>query len=237
MSVGRRVARLDGHREAEDHRVRGFEIVRVAFDANERTDTRAKLVGIERFAEEVVGAGLDAANAIARIAQRGHEDHRNQPRRRVLLQLPTGLEPVEPRHHHIEQDQIGVVPLDLGERRLAVVGRGNHVPLRPEHRLREAHVSLDIIRRGRDRIGRVKAVLWMCYSANPKAPISPIYRTDVVDCVVSETPTRSRVRGHAELVECAAKLGGNGVRVAILNLPPLEHVHQRAVTEERNRWR
>jgi len=80
MAVGPEIARLHHHREAENHRVGRFEVVGIALDAYERAHARAELVRVERLADEVVCARVNAADAIARVSQRGHEHDRNQPR-------------------------------------------------------------------------------------------------------------------------------------------------------------
>ena len=52
---------------------------------------------------------------------------------------------VEARHHHVEQDQVGLVRFDDLECRNAVA-RGEHVvPTRREHRLEQADVLGDVV--------------------------------------------------------------------------------------------
>ena len=82
VALGVAVARLDGQRQAEDHRLGGVEIVGVALDPHQRAHARAQLVRVERLGDEVVGAGLEALDPVLGLMQRGDEHDRDQPGRR-----------------------------------------------------------------------------------------------------------------------------------------------------------
>ena len=68
---------------------------------------------VDRLGEEIVGSGFEAAQPVGDVAERGHHDDRDIGGARVGLQPAAHLEPVHPRHHHIEQDDVG--QLGIGE--------------------------------------------------------------------------------------------------------------------------
>ena len=76
----------------------------------ERAQAREQLVERERLRQVVVGACVEAGDAVGHFATRGeHED-----RDRVLggAELPADVEPVGRRHHHVEHGGIRLVTLD-----------------------------------------------------------------------------------------------------------------------------
>ena len=94
---------------------------------------------VERLRDEVVGAGLDRLRLLLADARRDH-DHRQH--RGLLARAEPAADgiAVQAGHHHVEQDQVGLVRLDELERGEAVA-RGDHVvPARREHRLEQADV-------------------------------------------------------------------------------------------------
>jgi hypothetical protein len=46
---------------------------------------------------------------------------------RIGLDSPTGLKPIQSRHHHVEQDDVGLLGLDLRQRLKSVGGRAHGV--------------------------------------------------------------------------------------------------------------
>ena len=88
--------------------------------AHRREDPRLQLAIVDRLGQELVGPGLDEADAILLGMERRHDDDRNVAGVRALLQPPEGLEAVHDRHHHVEQDEIGRIARDAGQRLAAV---------------------------------------------------------------------------------------------------------------------
>ena len=84
----------------------------------ERPHAREELVEGERLREVVVGAGVQARDAVLdAVPRREHEDRRPPVRR---AQAPADLEPVDVGEHHVEQDHVVVV---LGAEPRAVLAR------------------------------------------------------------------------------------------------------------------
>jgi hypothetical protein len=79
----------------------------IALEAERRPDPRQELPVVDRFREEVVGAGLDATHPVFDGFQRGHQHNRDQPGVGVLLQDAQRADPVHAGHHHVEQDETG----------------------------------------------------------------------------------------------------------------------------------
>ena len=81
---------------------------------------RAELAQVERLGHVRVGAGLEALDLVVDAGERGqHQDRRARPHH-VGLEPARDLEPVDPRHHHVEDEQVGVVRLDQLQRLVAV---------------------------------------------------------------------------------------------------------------------
>src|SRR5207253_8016535 len=114
-------------------------------DADERADAREEGDVVDRLRQEVVGAGLEAAQPVGDIGQRRHHDDGNVGGLRVGLQPATDLETVHLRHHDVEQDEIG--QLGGGDRQRArPVRAGQDIEiLARELRLEQLDVYLDII--------------------------------------------------------------------------------------------
>ena len=74
---------------------------------------------VDRLGQEIVGAGLEAAQPVGDVRQRRHHDDRNVGGARVGLQPAAYLEPVHARHHHVEQDDVGQLGLGDSQARCA----------------------------------------------------------------------------------------------------------------------
>src|SRR5687768_12933464 len=59
-----RVPRFYRARQTQDHRLRRIQIVGESLQVDERTDARLQLVGVNRFAEKIVGARVDSSESI-----------------------------------------------------------------------------------------------------------------------------------------------------------------------------
>jgi hypothetical protein len=62
--------------------------------------------GIERLAQEIVGAGEDTLEAIVALRLRGDDDDRHETRRRLLFESAANVEAVASRRHEIEEHDI-----------------------------------------------------------------------------------------------------------------------------------
>ena len=108
MALRRGIARFDGGAETENHRFGRFELISVALQPHQRSDSRPELHRVERFAEEVVGPGFDAPKALVPIGLGGDEDDRDEPRVFAVFEDPADLETLTLRQQ-VQHDQIGRV--------------------------------------------------------------------------------------------------------------------------------
>ena len=109
----------------------------------QRAQPCEQLLALERLDEVVVGAGVEADDAVVeRVARGEHEDaHVVAP-----VQLLRHLDPVELGQAEVEDHQIGQERVRRVERRHAVAGHAHVVALHPQHpleRLRDLIVVLD----------------------------------------------------------------------------------------------
>ena len=88
--------------------------------ARERAQAREQLGERERLDEVVVGAGVEARDAVVDgVARREHQHGRPDTAR---AQAATGLEAVDPRQHHVQDDRVVVGALRHPERLFPVLG-------------------------------------------------------------------------------------------------------------------
>ncbi|MCZ7635820.1 MAG: hypothetical protein M5U12_07105 [Verrucomicrobia bacterium] len=80
------------------------QFLRLPMQCQVRPDPDKHFVGLEGLGDVVDPAGPEALDHGLGLVPRGDEDHRDRARGRDLFQLPAGLEPVQPGHHHVEQD-------------------------------------------------------------------------------------------------------------------------------------
>ena len=98
----------------------------------------------ERFGEIVVGAGVESADALGDGVPRGQ--HQNRQVVAGRSQPPTDLEPVEARHHHIHDGDIGTVGDDLLQCLDTVTRRVDRIAVerqRPSERLTNRPIVVD----------------------------------------------------------------------------------------------
>ena len=87
-----------------------LERIRGRLELEQTPHARTKNQAIVRLGEEIVAPRLDAAHTVARVVERGHEDHRNAGCARVALDATAHLESrraiihteVARRHRHVE---------------------------------------------------------------------------------------------------------------------------------------
>src|SRR5689334_8326830 len=78
---------------------------------------------VDRLRDVIDGAELESMRLSFFVADPGHKDHGDVARGVLLLQQAADLVAVEPRHHDVEQDEIGsFLVAGNRERRLAVGG-------------------------------------------------------------------------------------------------------------------
>ena len=91
---------------------------RLTAAAQHRTDPGDEFARRIRFGDIVVGAEFEADHLVDLRIAGGHHNHRNPGPR---AQGPADLGTRHPRQHHVEQYDIGIDPLECGERLRAVV--------------------------------------------------------------------------------------------------------------------
>ena len=106
VPLRQRVARLDRRAHAEDDRLGRLEIVGVALQPDQRLDAGVELQRIERLAQEIVGAGQDAFQAIVALRLRGDDHDRHETRRLLLFELTADVEAVAARRDEIEEHDV-----------------------------------------------------------------------------------------------------------------------------------
>ena len=85
-----------------------------------RADAGAQLAAAERLGQVVVGPGLQAGDAGILAGAGRDQDHGDAAQRGVGADRAQQLEAVEPRHHHVGEQQVGRLAPDGVERRQAV---------------------------------------------------------------------------------------------------------------------
>ena len=83
-------------------------------------DPRQKLAGGERLDQVIVGAGPQPVHLGFLAGAGGEQDDRRIPGRLVRAHCRQKAEAVEPRHHDVGQDEVGLQGARRGQRRLAV---------------------------------------------------------------------------------------------------------------------
>ena len=94
-----------------------------------RVHPRAQDHRIERLGQEVLGAHLDAPDHALGVVDAADHDHRQMAQRVVALDALEHLDAVHARHDQVQQDDVGWVFGEHGERGGAVTGRGRPMPL------------------------------------------------------------------------------------------------------------
>ena len=78
VAVGVLIAGFDDEGKAAQDLFGGVEVVGVLLEPYERRDPRLEFLGIERLADEVIGARLEAANLVLARVEAGHERDRDE---------------------------------------------------------------------------------------------------------------------------------------------------------------
>ena len=75
---------------------------------------------LDRLGEIVVSARIESGNDVSRIGFGREQDDGDEAQRRIRLQAPCHRDAVEFRHHDVEEDEVGIARLGLGQCLLAV---------------------------------------------------------------------------------------------------------------------
>jgi hypothetical protein len=106
----------------------------VLLDAQQRLHAGEQLGAVERFRDEIVGAGLECAKLLLVPHRRDHHD-RQRDRARVFAQPSADLVAVHVGHEDVQQDEVDGARADEAERLFARARREHRVALGREHRL------------------------------------------------------------------------------------------------------
>ena len=81
-----------------------------------RANSSGWLIGL---LEEVVGAGVEALDALLRRVERRDEHDRQHRVRRIGADAPAHVVAAHARHHHVEQDEVGLLGSECRQRLVA----------------------------------------------------------------------------------------------------------------------
>ena len=93
---------------------------------------RQQLLVGEGLGEVVVRAAVQPPHALRHVAERGQHEDRRGP---LGAQAPADGEPVQDRHHHVENDEIGAELRRQRDGRVTLVGDVDGIALGPQHAL------------------------------------------------------------------------------------------------------
>ena len=145
VAVGRLVARLDRQRQRDECRCGGVELVDALLELGQGAYARAQLQRMHGLGQKVVGARVDAANAVGDLRERRHDDHGGEAGRGGRFELTAHFEAVRPaRHLDVEHDDIGAVQGHRLERLVTVGCGSNVISIRPQQ-LREQRADALIV--------------------------------------------------------------------------------------------
>ncbi len=83
-----------------------LQFVGELLEFEQRLDAREEFFRKDRFVEEIVGAGFNAAEAILAVAQSGNENDGDEAGRRIFFQLTAKIVAGFAGHDDVEQDEI-----------------------------------------------------------------------------------------------------------------------------------
>src|SRR5206468_3048277 len=169
-AVDRHLALLEVDLHAADRGRLGRQYLGGAAPPQERLRPRDQLARAERLGQVVVGPDLEPVDLVGLGRPRGQHQDRH---RRVHPHAPHDLEPVQLRHHQVEDHQVGNVGHRLGERVLAVTGGYDLVALPLEQ---EGNQVTDVLVVVCDQYARHRAqwylvaAVFVRFYARPDAP-------------------------------------------------------------------
>ncbi len=121
------------------------DVLVVPFPPELQVNARHQREAVDRLGHKIVGAGLKPPDEVIHIGEGCHHDDRDVRRRRIGLDATADLKTVELRHHHVQQDDVGLFGRDLCQRLKAVEGGAHDVMLGREHDDQQLDVHLVII--------------------------------------------------------------------------------------------
>ena len=111
---------------------------------SDRTRARSSC-GWTGFDRILVRAGFDAVDAIGQPGLAGDQHHRRQARGRIRFQPPADLEAVDERHRHVEENDVGPVAMNGGQRGCAVGSEHDVMAVGAEEPMKERADALPVI--------------------------------------------------------------------------------------------
>ena len=100
---------------------------------------------IDGFGQKFISPGLEPGNPIRSTVQRRHQHYRNVPGLGVVLQPSAHLEPVHPRHHDVQQDNVGLLRRRHRQGRGPIVSGQNFIVFRAELGLQQPHIRFNVV--------------------------------------------------------------------------------------------
>ena len=115
-------------------------VVAVGLEPQQIPHPNRELGTVDRLAQKLLGAGLEAAHPGVAIVERSDHDHGNVLGGGVRLDGFGQLVAVHPGHHDVEQDQVGRLALHHDERLFSAARGHQEKAFRAEHRLQQLAV-------------------------------------------------------------------------------------------------
>ena len=144
VSEGRGRQRI-GNAEAARGQRAVAQFVRHRFQPHQAAHARKQRGIVERLGQEVVGPGVQPLQPVAGLVERRHHDDGNMGRRRLALEAATDIEAVHARHHHVQQDDVGLAAL-ADRQGVGPVERGHDVEiLGRKLRFQQLHIGDDVV--------------------------------------------------------------------------------------------
>src|SRR5262249_43509252 len=105
------------------------------FGAQDRSHSGHERRLINRFGEILVGTGIESSHDIFAVHLCRHQNDGQEGKSGVALKSAAGLDTVELRHHHVEENEVGTMLLDRSQRLLTVSSLEGLVamPFQPRH--------------------------------------------------------------------------------------------------------
>ncbi len=83
-------------------------LVQHSLQAHQAAHSRQQRLELDRLGQEVVRSRFEPVHAFGRLAKRGNHHDWDMERGGIVLQPAAGLVPVHPRHHDVQQNEIGL---------------------------------------------------------------------------------------------------------------------------------
>jgi hypothetical protein len=123
----------------------GLHLVVERLDPQHGLHARHERRLIHRLRQVLVCTGFEPADHVLRFRAGRDEDDRHEWQGGVRLEPPADLEPVELRHHHVEEDQVRMLRAGEAERLLAIGRRQELVAVDSEASLENVDVGWVVV--------------------------------------------------------------------------------------------